>query len=111
MFYLILSLWLLHGHDGQLCSRIALLYLDVLFYCYHLTDLDGLARRVMELGVVNKTFMASYALYFRDMDYTNVVLPGLPASVSYHDDYLEMCHQIIDNVANEVSLKENKFGY
>ena len=95
-------MWLLHGHDSNLCSRIALLYLDVLYYCYHLIDIGGLCRRVLELGLGNKTFMASYALYFRDTDYTNVVLPGLPASVFYHQDKLGLCHQITEYVASEV---------
>ena len=67
-----------------------------------MTSIDGLARRVMELGLGNKTFSASHALFFRDQDYSNVVLCGLPGSVFYHEDYLEMCHQVIEKTASEV---------
>lgn len=59
----------------------------------------------MELGLANKTFMASYALHVRDQDYTNVVLGGLPCSVFYHEDYLEMSHQIGERTAMEVREK------
>ena len=101
------SLWLLYGHDNQLCSRVALLYLDILFHCFHLVNIDNLVTRVMELGLGNKTFMSSHALYFRDMDYSNVTLCGLPTSVRYHRDYLEMCHQLIEQFGLEVCIELN----
>ena len=68
-----------------------------------MVSIDGLARRVLELGLANKTFMASHALFFRDQDYSNVVLCGLPGSCFYHEDYLEMSHQVIENTAGEVN--------
>ena len=67
-----------------------------------MVDIGNLGRRVMELGLANKTFSASYALSFRDSDFKNVILCGFPASVFYHDDHLEMCHQITEQVALEV---------
>lgn len=58
----------------------------------------------MELGLGNKTFMSGHALYFRDIDYANVTLCGLPTSVFYHQDHLEMSHQLIEQFSSEVRL-------
>ena len=90
------------GHDAQLCSRIALLYLDILYHCYTLTQIEPLIRRIFELGLGNKSFMASYSLFFRDIDFTNVILGGIPMSVFYHEDGLDMCHQMTEHFGMEV---------
>ena len=95
-------MWLVRGHDGQLCSRIALLYLDILYHCYTLKPVDTLIERIFTLGLANKSFMASYQLLFRDMDFSNIVLCGMPMSVFYHEDHLEMCHQKGQQVGMEV---------
>ena len=92
-------MWLVRGHDGQLCSRIALLYLDILFHCYTFKSVTHIVHRIFSLGLGNKSFMASYTSFFRDNDYFNVILCGV------HDDGLEMCHQFTEHIGLEVSKK------
>ena len=97
-----ISMWLVRGHDGQLCSRIALLYLDIMYHCYFFKSIDHLVQRIFSLGLGNKSFMASHTLFFRDTDFSNVMLCGMPMSVFYHEDYLELCHQMTQQTVLEV---------
>ena len=96
-------MWLVRGHDAQLCSRIALLYLDILYHCYTFKSVGHIVQRIFSLGLGNKSFMASYQLLFRDMDCSNIILCGMPMSVFYHEDALEICHQLSQQVAQEVT--------
>lgn len=67
-------------------------------------SVDTLINRIIDLGLGNKTFMASYYLYFRTQDYSNVILCGLPMSVFYHEDWLCMCHSMLEQFGLEVRV-------
>ena len=87
-----------------MCSRIALLYLDILYHCYTFTSVEYIVRRIFELGLGNKTFMASYSMFFRDKDFSQITFGGMPMSVFFHEDGLNMCHEMLEYFGCEVRL-------
>ena len=98
------SLILTHGHDNELCSRIALLYLEVWNCCYHFKPVYHVFNRMQELGLCSGKLNVYYLFRIAPKQLQNVYFPGRPMCIDFHrNGEMEVCHQFYQAVSCEVS--------
>ena len=99
------SLILTRGHDDDLCTRVALLYLTVWNCCFHFEPVYHIFNRMQELGLCSGKMNVYYLFRISTKQLKNVFLPGRPLFINFHrSGEMEVSHHLYQSMGLEVNL-------